>query len=236
MNLKYKIVKLDLIQHSMVVRYYTDRITESMLCNARDTLTGDILQCVTDYNYNLPIPAPEGQALVDFIEQRAPVEWLSTREAVLDPYVDTSMDSLQVLVGKENLKETVTTRDIRTPLEQAKEAKLQEIASWRYAQEVGGINVGGAVIRTDRGSQATVGSALASFQNGFVSSIDWKAANGWIKVNQEQLTDIGAAVAVHVQACFSHERMFCEMVDAAKTVTEVEAIKLPSSVISAQVA
>lgn len=235
MNLKYKIVRLDLTQHSMIVRYYTDRVTESMLCIARDAQSGDILQCATDYNYSLPIPVPEGQALIDFIEQRAPVDWLAAKESVLDPYVDTSMTALHALVGQENLKEGVVARDSRSPLEKAKEEKLQEVAAWRYAQETSGVNVGGAMVRTDRESQATVANTLLSFQAQFIAEVDWKAANGWIKVNQQQLTDIGAAVATHVQGCFSQERMFSEMVDAATTTEEVAAITLPTVTIPAQV-
>lgn len=235
MNLKFKIVRLDLAQHAMVVRYYTDLLTEDMLCTYRAP-SGEIVTCATDYNFNLPIPAPSGQELLDFIEQRAPVDWLATKEAVLDPQTDTSMSALQTLVGQENLRANVQAQDQRPPLEKAKAAKLQEIASWRYSRETGNVAVGELLIRTDRESQAQLANALVSFENEFVAQVDWKGANGWVRLDATQLKDVAALVATHVQACFAQERLYSEQVDAATTVEEVAAIVLPANTIPVQVA
>lgn len=234
MNLKYKIVRLDLAQHSIVVRYYTDLITEDMLCTYRAP-TGEIVTCATDYNFNLPIPVPEGQVLIDFIQQRAPVDWLATKEAVLDPQTDTSMAALQDMVGKENLQTIVASQDTRTALEKAKAGKLQEIASWRYARETAGIQIGALVMRTDRESQAQLAATLACFENQFVAQVDWKGENGWVTLDETQVKDVAATVATHVQACFSQEKMFAEQVSAAATVEDVAAIVLPAITIPVQV-
>lgn len=235
MNLKYKIIAVDTSHHTMAVRYYTDIITEDMLCIARAP-TGEIVSCATDYNFSMPIPVPEGQPLIDFITQRAPIDYLMTREAVLNPQVDTSMAPLTPLVGVENLQSAVQTLDTRSPLEKAVANKLQDIASWRYAKEVGGLDVGGVVVKTDRDSQSQIGDTLSCFQNQFISEVQWKGANGWVTLTSAQMHDIAAAVAVHVQSCFAQERQFAEQVAAATTVEQVAAIVLPTIVIPAQVA
>jgi len=97
--IKYKIIETDTAQHSIVVRYYTDIVTEAML--STDTLDGIIRRCRTDFSFDLPVPAPTGTALHDFIVTRAPTAWLQTQEDVLNPNVDTSLSAIIPLVGVE---------------------------------------------------------------------------------------------------------------------------------------
>ena len=98
-NLKYKIVEVNTNEHSMVVRYYTDVITEAML--ATDTLDGVIRRCRTDYSMDLPVPAPSGDELDAFIVARAPVAWFGTQEAVINPAIDTSLTGVLALLDVE---------------------------------------------------------------------------------------------------------------------------------------
>lgn len=97
--IKYKILSTDTTQHSIVVRYYTDIITEAML--ATDTLEGVIRSCRTDYSIDLPVPAPTGLELSEFISARAPITWLQTQEDVLNSNIDTSLSAIIPLVGVE---------------------------------------------------------------------------------------------------------------------------------------
>ena len=99
MNLKYKIIEIDEAQHSIVVRFYTDIVTETIL--ATDILDGIIRRCRTDYSFDLPVPAPTGAALNDFINARAPIDWLKTQEDILNPNVDTSLSAVAALIGVE---------------------------------------------------------------------------------------------------------------------------------------
>jgi hypothetical protein len=127
----------------------------------------------------------------------------------------------------------VTGTDAPTPLPvgdelaEAKQTKLREIAAWRFAMEVRGVSFNGVTVRTDRESQATLANALLSMREGFVQEVDWKGANGWAKVTQEQLAAIASAVSQHVQQSFSCERLLAEQVEAAATVDEVNAIVPP---------
>jgi hypothetical protein len=97
--IKYKIIETDTSQHSIVVRYYTDTVTEAML--ATDVVDSVIRRGRTDYSLDLPIPAPTGTALHDFIVARAPTAWLHTQEDVLNPNIDTSLSAIVPLVGVE---------------------------------------------------------------------------------------------------------------------------------------
>lgn len=97
--IKYKIIETNTAEHSVVVRFYTDIITETML--AVDVLDGVIRRCRTDYSFDLPVPAPIGTALHDFIVARAPIAWLHTQEDVLNPVIDTSLSAIIPLVGVE---------------------------------------------------------------------------------------------------------------------------------------
>jgi len=97
---------------------------------------------------------------------------------------------------------------------QAREQALARLAAYRFIIETGGIEVGGAEIKTDLESQAKIAGALQSMESGFVDSIEWKAANGWLTITLDQLKGIARAVAQHVQACYARERVLAEQVAA----------------------
>ena len=127
MEVKAKIVSVDQANHSVVVRYYTDILTEDKLATSfkpekyqpdpenapDDWLTrtviarsedGAPLCCRTDRAVDVvEVPAPTGQALLDYITKRNPPnrEWLELMEKVSDPAVDTSMSGVDEIVGVE---------------------------------------------------------------------------------------------------------------------------------------
>lgn len=96
-------------------------------------------------------------------------------------------------------------------------ALLADIAAKRYAVETGGLTFAdGMCVGTDRQDQATITGAVSATQLGQVS-FDWKGADGtWIALTAKQIMQIGAAVAAHVQACFSAEKQHCEAVEKLK--------------------
>lgn len=113
MQVKYKIISIDPNEHSMVVRFYTDILTEEMLSsfkNADGSVSldenGNVPHCRTDYNINIwQIPAPTGQELQDYIMRNAPVSWFQLQEQILNPNIDTSMSNMVSLIGVEQTKE-----------------------------------------------------------------------------------------------------------------------------------
>jgi len=111
-------------------------------------------------------------------------------------------------------------------LEEAKAAKLAELAEARWREETGGLTLpDGTVIKTDRESQALLTGAAFSLYVDPTSKIEWKAAGGkWLDLDSRQLLTIAMAVREHVQNCFSRERALSEKVRACESVEEVEGI------------
>ena len=78
-------------------------------------------------------------------------------------------------------------------------------AARRFAVEVGGVDVNGVRIATDRDSRSMVANAYAGMQVSGAPSVKFKAASGWIELTTDQLKAIALAVFAHVQACFAAE-------------------------------
>jgi len=100
MKIYYKIVSKDEAENSIVVRFYTDIITEEFL--ASEKIDGVITRTRTDCNLNLPIPTPTGVDLEEFIVRNANVYWFEMMEKVMNDEVDLS--SLASEVGVEKTK------------------------------------------------------------------------------------------------------------------------------------
>ena len=105
-------------------------------------------------------------------------------------------------------------------------AKYNEIAAARYDAETGGIDVDGARIATDRGSQALLTAAVVMARLDPEFKTRWKCADGhFVALDAFQLRSIGDAVLAHVEACFAREGELCELIDAATTPEELDAIR-----------
>ncbi len=90
-----------------------------------------------------------------------------------------------------------------------------EVSDMRRRVEGGGIVLpSGAVILTGLDDQNRVSAALASMERFNIDAIDFKAASGWVKLTVAELAGIGAAIAAHVQNCFSAERRHHEAIAA----------------------
>ena len=96
--MKFKIIEINSQDHSIVVRFYTDKVTEADLAVQSDE-KGSVLRARTDFNIDLPVPPPTGVALERLILRYAPMQWLDKREAIADPMVDTSLAFLLPLLG-----------------------------------------------------------------------------------------------------------------------------------------
>lgn len=110
MNIKYKIISVDPSEHTMVVRFYTDLLTEEKLASIRNSdgspaevdENGNILRCRTDMNIAIwQVPAPTGEELHQYILEHAPVAWFELQEKIANPNIDTSMAELLSKVGQE---------------------------------------------------------------------------------------------------------------------------------------
>lgn len=90
---------------------------------------------------------------------------------------------------------------------------IEMIASRRYAEEVRGITVNGAFIKTDPVSQGKIiGAALATLITPNKTR-SWKAGGGFVQINDAAIVVIAQAVDAHVQGCFDREAELLAEVD-----------------------
>ena len=136
-------------------------------------------------------------------------------------YLNCPPDATHII---DNEPVTIVPEAVPLTLEEAKSAKLKEIADDRYREETGGITVGSSTIATDRDSQALVTGAYVSLQQGFVATVNWKGENEWVSLTLAELEPIAQAVSMHVQACFAKEGQLAAQVAAAETAEAVNAI------------
>lgn len=98
MNLHYKIVEVWPQDHLVVVRYWTDVLSEEFLASDDSRKDdGTPWRCRSDVSITLPVPAPEGADLEKFLVSFAPLDWLKTLEKVQAPDIDTSMSNIMKL-------------------------------------------------------------------------------------------------------------------------------------------
>ncbi|HEX7116264.1 MAG TPA: hypothetical protein VF193_14145 [Steroidobacter sp.] len=117
MKIKYQIVEVHPDEHQIVVRFYTDKVPIESLVTQRDPYTGAIMRCRTDYAISLPIPAPTGEALHALIMRSAPADFFHMKECVCDPSVDTSLNGVRALMGKEFTGEKTPGAKIPQPVD-----------------------------------------------------------------------------------------------------------------------
>lgn len=109
-------------------------------------------------------------------------------------------------------------------LDEVKATQKNIIAASRYAAETAGVVVNGAIIRTDRESQATLTGAYVRVQQAPTALIDWKAETGWVQIDKATVEALCDAVGAHVQGCFTREKDLSTAIDACTTIADVEVI------------
>jgi hypothetical protein len=110
-NLYYKVVEKYPEENLIVVRYWTDLISElDLMVDGLMREDGVPVRCRTDVSINLPIPAPTGSELDKFLIRSGPIAWLKMMEQVKDPYVDTSID--HVIENYYNVPKSVSETDL----------------------------------------------------------------------------------------------------------------------------
>lgn len=110
MNVSYRIVKVDPSEHGIIVRYFTDKVTEMDLATSfnsdgsvRLNADGYPLSTRTDVFMSIyEVPPPTFNELERMILARTPVDWLKIQENIADKDVDTSLLSLTNYVGDTN--------------------------------------------------------------------------------------------------------------------------------------
>ena len=102
MKINYRILSVDPKENSIVVRYWTDLITEDSLCNYFDdyneilrTEQGWPIRCRTDYNLSIWKIDATQEEITQNIMAAAPVDWFKIQEQL----IDNQNNNLNDLVG-----------------------------------------------------------------------------------------------------------------------------------------
>lgn len=106
------------------------------------------------------------------------------------------------------------------------ESLKEEVTALRWQHETGGLTLpSGVRVPTGIEDQNRITSVITNAQLAGVEKVDFKAVNGWVTVTVQELQAIAAAIAVHVQACFTAERVHHEAIDALATQYEGDALQ-----------
>ena len=88
------------------------------------------------------------------------------------------------------------------------------ITQKRWEVETGGIALPtGVSVATGIDDQNRITSVVANAERAGVAEVDFKAGSSWVRVTVAELQSIAAVIALHVQACFSAERLHHEAID-----------------------
>ena len=123
-----------------------------------------------------------------------------------------AFDGVELVEGEYRARYTLAP----LPTEQARADLIAAVSAKRWAVETGGITLpGGAVVGTTIDDQNRITSVIANAQLAGVTSVDFKAQSGWVTLSLDHMRGIAAAIALHVQACFTAERAHHEAIAAA---------------------
>jgi hypothetical protein len=89
------------------------------------------------------------------------------------------------------------------------------ITQHRWKIETGGITLPtGVRVATGIDDQNRITSVIANARLAGLDSVSFKAASGWVTLTLAELEGVAAVIAMHVQQCFSAERVHHEAIDA----------------------
>lgn len=100
--------------------------------------------------------------------------------------------------------------------------KLDMLADVRYQKEVGGIDINGTIIQTDRDSRSNLMGARILAKEDANYSVVWKTDTGFVSLGAANIIGIADAVGVHVRRCFAAESYVAQVIDDYTTREEIE--------------
>lgn len=97
-----------------------------------------------------------------------------------------------------------------------------EVTALRWTKEAGGIvTADGLQILTETSDQDRIDTALSNMERYGLSSVDFKAASGFVTVTYDQLKAIGRLIVLHVQGCFTAERDHYQALDKLDSIEAI---------------
>jgi len=212
-TIKFRIVDTVPEDRQIIVRFFSDVLTESELGNR------------AQYAISLPVPAPEGDELRAFIMSYCPVDWFETMHRVRDPSTPTPMPLLaigQVIDGTAPLVEPT--------LDELRAAKNAEINAWRASANLSTFPYAGKLFSCDTVSRSDIDGVanhiglFGTFPDGFPGA--WRALDN----SMHPLPDVDAfralfaGMAAQGTENFNYSQRLKAQLDLATTSEEIAAI------------
>lgn len=120
------------------------------------------------------------------------------------------------------LVEDLPAEDAAAVVASMRAALMERATAERWKHEEGGLALSNGVrVATTRDDQNRLTSVVANAALAGVESVDFKAASGWTTLTFAEVRGIAAAIALHVQACFSAERAHHQAIAALDTPEEL---------------
>ena len=120
---------------------------------------------------------------------------------------------------------------VLSPLEVSKNAKRAEVATARYAEEMGGFNLpaeqGGMFVRTDARNRTLLNAASVRAASDPAYEVpNWKThAGDFITLTNAMILTLNGAVEQFIAGCFAKEKALNDAIAATTTVQELNAIR-----------
>lgn len=108
-----------------------------------------------------------------------------------------------------------------------REVLTRRLAEHRYTVEAAGITLpDGLQLLTDRENRGQLWDSYESLKHGLIPDTDWKAVNGWQRVDLAQMEVLAKALAAHIRACYRGERTVLTAISEAATIEATEAVDI----------
>ena len=107
---------------------------------------------------------------------------------------------------------------IEVPLDVRKEQRKEMVTAHRWLIETDCLTLpDGTRVLTGIEDQNRIATSIQGMRDAGLTSVDFKAASGWVTLTLDQLVAVSTAIVRHVEACFSRERELHEAIEAAET-------------------
>ena len=167
-----------------------------------------------------PTDAPHYSEISD--ADAATVEASEGRFFIVDGVLLTQEEGIQKM-RRSFIDEKI---DNSADLDAGKEILRDHFAERRYDFEVGGIDVNGLAVRTDRFTVERIYQARFLAKEDAAFTTDWKLGNGtFMTIDAPTIIGLSDAVTAHLKEAFTKEKVANGSIDAATTVEEVKAVQ-----------
>ena len=137
-------------------------------------------------------------------------------------FFDGEIEGIEVLGLTLMTEEEVSAHIGTTSLVSASGLK-EMVTRYRWTIETGGITLpGGVKVATALDDQNRISGVVSNARLAGIEEVSFKAATGWVTLSLAEVEGIAAAMARHVQACFSAERAHHEAIDYLAQIEDAE--------------